>query len=357
MPIKPESLPSLEPDSAPPTQEELKDVSQYVAETQQRQEQEAPKRTRRTKKQMVADAVIPGDSEMVEVKDLNTGAKIQRNWRDAVSLVQSGAVEFTDKAMKYALEKEAQQSSEGSISPPGTPPAEQIAGTTSSFLDPQPVATENIEQPQPAPSANVPPDAQLGDEVRVGSETLRVGYDRALTNSPVADANGEVIRPARRWQRELGAGLDGPWQQTPLTMIGEPRPILEKSDAPIEKDSQNGNGVTVQTERLPREMEELGDNLVKIGTGILEKIGMPQVEQFASASQFQVGPITASRTIFDDGRRTPITFDDGREGEVITAVVEGYELLENTVEYVAKRFRGQLFSFLAATGAIKQSVA
>jgi hypothetical protein len=94
----------------------------------------------------------------------------------------------------------------------------------------------------------------------VGSETLRVGYDRALTNSPVADANGEVIRPARRWQRELGAGLDGPWQQTPLTMIGEPRPILEKSDAPIEKDSQNGNGVTVQTERLPREMEELGDN-------------------------------------------------------------------------------------------------
>jgi hypothetical protein len=37
--------------------------------------------------------------------------------------------------------------------------------------------------------------------------------------------------------------------------------------------------------------------------------------------------------------------------------VEGYELLENTVEYVAKRFRGQLFSFLAATGAIKQPVA
>jgi hypothetical protein len=295
---------------------------------------------------MVADAVIPGDSEMVEVKDLNTGAKIQRNWRDAVALVQSGAVEFTDKAMKYALEKEAQQSSEQPVPD-------------------QPVATENIEQPIPGgdevpagvPSANVPPDAQLGDEVRVGSETLRVGYDRALTNSPVADANGEVIRPARRWQRELGAGLDGPWQQTPLTMIGEPRPILEKSDAPIEKDSQNGNGVTVQTERLPREMEELGDNLVKIGTGILEKIGMPQVEQFASASQFQVGPITASRTIFDDGRRTPITFDDGREGEVITAVVEGYELLENTVEYVAKRFRGQLFSFLAATGAIKQSVA
>jgi hypothetical protein len=334
MPIKPESLPSPEPDPIPPQDASGDALTSVSPDTSAEQ----PKRTRRTKKQMVADAVIPGDSEMVEVKDLNTGAKIQRNWRDAVALVQSGAVEFTDKAMKYALEKEAQQSSEQPVPD-------------------QPVATENIEQPQPAPSANVPPDAQLGDEVRVGSETLRVGHGNVLTSSPVADANGEVIRPARRWQRELGAGLDGPWQQTPLTMIGEPRPILEKSDVPGEKDSQNGNGVTVQTERLPREMEELGDNLVKIGTGILEKIGMPQVEQFASASQFQVGPITASRTIFDDGRRTPITFDDGREGEVITAVVEGYELLENTVEYVAKRFRGQLFSFLAATGAIKQSVA
>jgi hypothetical protein len=153
--------------------------------------------------------------------------------------------------------------------------------------------------PQPAPSANVPPDAQLGDEVRVGAETLRVGYDRALTNSPVADANGEVIRPARRWQRELGAGLDGPWQQTPLTVIGEPRPILEKSDVPLEKDSQNGNGVTVQTERLPREMEELDDGSIKIGTGILEKIGLPDY----SSLQF-LGPITISRAIKDDGRRT-----------------------------------------------------
>jgi hypothetical protein len=309
MPIKPESLPSPEPDPIPP-----QDASGGVPTSGVSAEQ--PKRTRRTKKQMVADAVIPGDSEMVEVKDLNTGAKIQRNWRDAVSLVQSGAVEFTDKAMKYALEKEEQIAAQGAFQgePAETPLSQAEADRA--------IAVENIEQPQPAPSANVPPDAQLGDEVRVGSETLRVGYDRALTNSPVADANGEVIRPARRWQRELGAGPDGPWQQTPLTMIGEPRPILEKSDAPIEKDSQNGNGVTVQTERLPREMEELDDGSIKIGTGILEKIGLPDY------SSLQLGPITISRTIKDDGRRTSVTFDDGREGEVITAAVEGYELLD-----------------------------
>jgi hypothetical protein len=337
MPIKPESLPSPEPDPIPP-----QDASGGVPTSGVSAEQ--PKRTRRTKKQMVADAVIPGDSEMVEVKDLNTGAKIQRNWRDAVSLVQSGAVEFTDKAMKYALEKEAQIARQGAFQ--GEP-----AETPKTSEADRAIAVENIEQPQPAPSANVPPDAQLGDEVRVGSETLRVGYDRALTNSPVADANGEVIRPARRWQRELGAGLDGPWQQTPLTVIGEPRPILEKSDVPIEKDSQNGNGVTVQTERLPREMEELDDGSIKIGTGILEKIGLPDY------SSLQLGPITISRAIKDDGRRTSVTFDDGREGEVITAAVEGYELLDNTVEYVAKRFRGQLFSFLAANGVAKQPVA
>jgi hypothetical protein len=327
MPIKPESLPSPEPEPIPP-QDASGDAPTSVSPDTSA---EPPKRTRRTRKQMVADAVIPGDSEMVEVQDLNTGAKIQRNWRDAVGLVQSGAVKFTDKAMEYAREKEAQQSS-------GQPVSDQ------------PVATENIEQPQPAPSANVPPDAQLGDEVRVGSETYRVGHNRVLTNSPVTGAFG-VIRPARRWQRELGAGPDGPWQQTPLTVIGEPRPILEKSDVPVEKDSQNGNGVTVQTERLPREMEELDDGSIKIGTGILEKIGLPDY------SSLQLGPITISRAIKDDGRRTSVTFDDGREGEVITAAVEGYELLDNTVEYVAKRFRGQLFSFLAANGVAKQPVA
>lgn len=355
MPIKPDAFSSPEPEPAPPSDAA---AAALVGVTNENEDPsstpEPPKRTRRTKAQMIVEAVVPADGELVDVKDVATGAKVQRTWRDAVTLVKSGAVEFADKAMKYSLQKEEQIAAQSAFEQPA-------AGA-----DTQPVATENIEQPQPAPSANVPPGAKLGDEVCVGSETMRVGHGGVLTNSPVADANGEVIRPARRWQRELGAGPDGAWQQTPLTVIGDPRPIFDKPETqPEQTYHHNGNAdvapdapaPVVQTERLPREMEDLGDGVIKIGTGILEKIGMPQVEQFASASQFQVGPITLSRLVYDDGRRTTFTFDDGREGEIITAAAEGFELLDNTCEYIAKRFRGQLYSFLAATGAVKQPVA
>jgi hypothetical protein len=383
MPINPSALSSPEPDPAPSLSPEqtraLSDheravAAQFVAE-HAAQDQEPPKRTRRSRAQMIADAVVPADAEMVEVKDVATGAKVLRAWREAVQLVKTGAVEFADRTMKYALQKEEQVA------------AQSAFGQSAQGTDPQPVATGNVDQPilggdeVPAASSpqNVPPDAKLGDEVRVGAETYRVGHGGVLTTSPVADAEGNVIRPARRWQRELGAGPNGAWQQTPLTAIGDPRPIFEREEVmdatpgkelPVNQQGSsdppallntaafseptpaptNGNGVTTKTERLPRETQDLGDGSIKIGTGILEKIGLPDY------SSLQIGPITASRVVFDDGRRTTVTFDDGRAGEVITAAAEGFELLDNTVEYIAKRFRGQLVSFLESTGALKQPV-
>jgi hypothetical protein len=61
---------------------------------------------------------------------------------------------------------------------------------------------------------NVPPDAELGDEVRVGAETMRVGHGGVLTTSPVA-VDGEVVKPKRRWQRELGSGPTGRGSRRP----------------------------------------------------------------------------------------------------------------------------------------------
>jgi hypothetical protein len=198
--------------------------------------------------------------------------------------------------------------------------------------------------------------------VRVGAETMRVGHGGVLTTSPVA-VDGEVVKPRRRWQRELGSGPNGPWQSTP---IGGTVPAHPESGAFAEAPAQNGNGhaeqvsdvveqavrsgePVVQTERLPHVQEEVATGVLKLGTGTLDKIGLPDY------SSLQVGPITISRTVLDDGRRHKEVVR-GREVTVISAAVEAFEEMDNTVEFIAARFRGQLQSFLEATGALKQPV-
>jgi hypothetical protein len=392
MPINPSALSSPDPDDAA---KERQDASDYVAETQQREEQEQPQRKRRTKAELIADAVVPAADAQIEVKDSGTGARIKRPWPEAVALVKGGQAEFVDKSLKYAVLKMEQQpiAASSAFAQPAQPSDDPAAREVRYTIDGQallktgesespggdvvvswadyrgengtmtdsewellaqspPMLPENQEQPASSPSTtSVPPDAELGDEVRVGTETLRVGHGGVLTTSPVA-VNGEVVRPRRRWQRELGAGPDGPWESKLL------RTDSDETSKAAEPASQNGHGdgPVVQTERLPRTQEDLGDGVIKITTGVLEKIGMPQIESFASASQLQVGPISVSRTVLDDGRRTTVALSDGREAEVITAAVEGFELLDNTVEFIARRFRGQLVSFLEATGALRQPV-
>lgn len=359
MPINPNALSSPDPNEADQTVAAAQDAD--MAAQQPVDAPEPAKKQRRTKVQMIADAVIPGDAEMVEVKDSSTGAKVQRAWREAVGLVASGAVEFVDKTLKYAVLKMEQQAAAPAFAQGSDDDAVGVGGGLDAAAPGG--TTSRNEQ-----ASSVPPGAAVGDEVRVGTGTLYVGHGGVLTSGVVA-VDGVQVKAKRRWQRELGTGANGPWESVALTQTSEQRPIFDEKvvdpSVPVEpvftetgafdglEPTQNGNGgapeVTVQTEKLPHTTEELPNGIMKIGTGTLDKIGLPDY------SSLQIGPITMSRSIQDDGRRTTKTVN-GREVVVITAAIEAFEELDNTVEYVASRFRGQLQSFLEATGALKQPV-
>jgi hypothetical protein len=330
MPINPNVLGTPQPDDAPERFPENQTTAPIESSGDQPKQ-----RKRRTKKELTADAVVPADDALIEIKDAGTGAKVERPWLEAVALVKAEKAEFVDKGLKYALLKMEQQE----VAPAFSQQAmEEVS---------QPITREDLEErkvPKLPADWNLPEGADLGDEVVVGADVYRMGHGGVLTSSPVADAGGNIIKPKRRWQRELGAGPDGPWESTALTQTSDPRPIFDKPP-------QNGKGSgDVETERLPRQVEQIGQFEWKIGTGILEKIGLPDY------SSLQVGPLTCSRMIVDDGRRTRVFLGD-REAEVPTAAIEGFEIMDNTLEFIARRFRGQLQGFLEATGALKQPVA
>jgi hypothetical protein len=283
---------------------------------------EAPKRTRRTKAQMIADAAIPANTDVIELKDAGTGAKIERQWLVALELVRDGKAEFADKAMKYSMLKYDQQ---------------KAAGSTA-FSQPKPETEEPVPTAeQISKSAQVPPDAEVGDEVRVGADTFRVGHGGVLTTS-------QVDQPAKhRWQRALGSGVDGPWEATALTQAPAAKPETNgKSEAPA---------APPEPVALPEgvEVEQISLRGWRVGTGILEKIGLPDY------SSLQIGPVTASREVLDDGRRTTVTIGE-REAVIPTACIDVAQQACDIVEYIVRYQRGELVSFLESTGALKQPV-
>lgn len=324
---------------------------------------EPAKRARRTKAQLIADAVVPGNDDKVELKDVATGAKIERTWLVALEMVRDKKAEFADKGMKYAMLKHDQQKVAGAFAQPSEGPASQEPMVAADTGEP------SAQTPSPATDVSgqplAPEGAEVGDEVIIGVDTYYVGHGKVIVDGLVGD-EGEIIQPRRRWQRELGAGPDGPWESRLLVQtvsahpqagpIQEPSVPIEQAEAKLAVEQaisppQNGKAdLDAQTERLPRTVEEVEPGTLKIGTGMLDKIGLPDY------SSLQIGPITMSRTVQDDGRRHTETVK-GRQVTVITAAVEAFEELDNTIEFVGARFRGQLQSFLEATGALKQPVA
>lgn len=306
MPINPSALGG---DSAP------KDDTQNEVDAQQDPAvaAEPAKRTRRTKAELIEAAVVPGNDDQVDLKDLGTGAKIQRPWLVALEMVRGEKAEFADKSMKYAMLKHDQQK------------------VASAFE----TSSEETGERQPAPSA--PPESEVGDEVRIGSDVFCVGHGGVLTNSPVS-VDGEIVKPKRTWQRELGSGGRGPWEV-----------VQVHPEASQENAKTNGKGDEAKVETLPAgvSIEPIGDGVWKVGTGILEKIGLPDY------SSLQVGPISASRTAADDGRRTVVQIGD-RQASIPSAVVEVAREAMDIVEYIARYQRGELVSFLESTGALKQ---
>jgi hypothetical protein len=369
MPINPNALSAPQPDEPEKSPDAVASDGTELGQSGGA-EPEAPKRKRRTKAELIADAVVPGLDDVVEVKDITTGAKIERPWRVAVEMFREKKVDWPDNVLKYAFmkyEQERATQAGGAFAqqPSGDPASQEpmgAAGTVESpGQTPSPDVGAHSGKPVDATDASgqrlAPEGAELGDEVVVGAETYVVGHGGVLVQGMVSNGNDPII-PKRRWQRELGSGPDGPWESHSLaggsvTFSGPTGQATVPGTASAEEianATKSSEPLSVETQRLPRTQEVLDDGALKIGTGVLEKIGMPDY------SSFQVGPITMSRTVIDDGRRTTVTFDDGRQGEVITAAVEGFDLIDNTVEFVAKRFRGQLVSFLESTGALKQSV-
>lgn len=343
MPINPNALGTPASDAVAPDGTELGQSGGAPAEEQ-------PKRQRRSKAQLIADAVVPEPDHEVIVKDLASGAKVPRPWSEAVSLVKAGTAEFVDKSLKYAVLKMEQ---------------EQVAPAFE-----QPVAA-NLESGKRGDD-NVPPEAEVGDEIVVGSETYRLGHGRVLTHGVIGNPDGSIIQAKRRWQRELGAGPTGPWESTPLSggteqtnaPVQTPDAFSQLAEAFQQPSAPDPTpvasalagtppGVTVQSETLPIDVERVGQVEWKIGTGILEKIGLPDY------SQLQVGPISASRMVIDDGRRTVVTIGNGpsaRQASIPTVLIETMKEVTDFCEFVARYQRAQLVSFLQATGAIKQPV-
>jgi hypothetical protein len=365
MPIKPRNLPSPEPDDRTPEEIAGKVEHDDLAESnrdpqtpgtgEEIAQEEQTKRKRRSKAEMIADAVVPADDEPVEIKDALTGAKITRPWSEAVALVKAGTSEWADKAMKYAVLK-AEQASGGPASqePMGGADTGEPSAQTSS------PATHDASGQRLAPEG-----AELGDEVVIGSETYIVGHGGVLVQGVVA-VGGEIVKPKRRWQRELGAGSNGPWESRTLLFVDEPEDqpaagvgkqiASELNGDAVLTPAQNGVGSmpVVWREFLPDTFEKVGPGEWKVGTGVMDKIGLPS--RGGEWSSLTVGPCTASRTFPEDGEYTKVKIGD-REEIVPVAGLRYQRMCRALVEIDANSLRGELTTFLATQGVVLSPLA
>jgi hypothetical protein len=441
MPISNIPSSSPEPDDQIPGQTSFETTSQ----------EKPAKRARRTKKQMIEDAVIPDDNAIIELKDSGTGAKIERPWTEAVKLIAQEKASFVDASLKYAVMKMAEQMT----SPAQAAEPEQVQGEKryvpgmsshmvkrGTFTDDAGIQNVQISDifggheatmiksewdalPFDKPSedvveretrytidgkallktgsegsaggdrlihysdahgglgemfetewellsmsppprsgpvfpSNIPPKAEVGDEVVVGAETLSIGHDRFLAPSPIS-LDGEIIKPKRRWQRELGGGVNGKWESTVINADGgvqpkkvkqveqpepveTPVPVAAAQNGHSESVSQNGDGIAVVwREFMPNTFEKIGPGEWKVGSGLMDKIGLPS--RGGEWSSLTVGPITASRTFSEDGEYTKVKIGE-REEVVPVAGLRFMRMCRTLVEVEGNYMRGELASFL-----------
>lgn len=342
---------------------------------------EAPpaKRRRRSKAEILADTVVPGEDDLVQVKFISTGTKGERPWLVAVELYREDKIEFVPKELKYAVEKMDQQKGAAPAAKPddgpgkADDPKEEIEGLTARWsglqtridaLDPgsqdAAVLAEEAEivrgqimelgGTDPASDAgyeqrtrrgevgkDVPPDAQVGDEVIIGLETYRVGHGNVLVQGQVGTSEGEIIHPQRRWKHVLGTG-GKEWESQALSARSEkpsPLAVTGGQEMTIEREvverSAAPSGVTVD-----------GLGVWKVTMGYKEKIGLPDY------SNIEIGPASAQHQVVDDGRRVTMTREDGSTVELPAAAVEGMAKCAQVCEYVMRAERTAMINFLEA---------
>lgn len=352
---------------------------------------EAPKRRgRRKKAELIADAVIPGDRDQVEVKFEATGNKGQRDWLTAVELYREKKIEFVDGMLKYAVEKMDQQREQGlpregevpgsaddsdlqlnlqgmekrwaslqqqldsSSEPEETSTlaeeAEQVRGKIMEMGGIDPASDEGYARRAQYEGHEVPPEAEVGDEVVIGSRTYRVGHGNVLVqgNKNISESGSDkLIQASRRWQRELGAGADGPWQSTSIAKPagGVSSSAFESTATGTQTStgaSNEASSATFERVELGQTSDEIMPSVWKIGNGLLDKIGLPDY------SSIQVGPITASRMIQDTGERVEVQLRSGKKAKLPKSVIDGFEEIDDVLEYVMGQFRSQAVAFLEA---------
>jgi hypothetical protein len=300
MPINPNSLSSPDPDESPDAvAPDGTELGQPGGAQPPADEPESGRRTRRTKAQMMADAVVPADDEVVLVKDIGTGAKLERPWLVALELVRGEKAEWVDKSMKYAMAKyDEQKKSPEQLG--SQEPAEKVDVPT---FDGGTVPPRELTVASGMLAA--PEGAALGDQVVIGAETYTVGHQNALVKGLVS-VDDEIVVPKRLWQRELGSGPEGPW--TVQVLVGldvysasDEVPEQAEEKLAVEQTSNGKADIDAVPERITHTVDESAPGTFKVGTGMLEKIGLPNY------SSLQIGPLTLSRTVQDDGRRTKTT--------------------------------------------------
>jgi hypothetical protein len=368
-----------------------------------------PSGGRRTKEQLIQDAVIPPDGTLLKMKTPDGFADVP--WPEAAQRFmeaggkRNGPVDFVDtsdryKAWKWASQQGGAEQSQASEPSPQSPAADErakarltndgavwdyvremqhegvdlviftVRGDESggefslptaswdelpAYIDPNEAKVEHD-----GGNPQLPSEAEPGDEVRIGSETFRVGHGGVLTSSPVADPDtGATLKPYRRWQRELGAGKDGKWEAVIVgpsydDQVGAAveRAAEKVASKPVEEAVQQGLAAQATEAPViePGQSQSFTESVAqqtidgwKVGAGFLEKIGLPEY------SSIQIGPFTASRTVHvASGERYSLTRENGT---VVTAPKEAIDaMIEccNACEIAARIVRSDFLSFIAA---------
>jgi hypothetical protein len=324
---------------------------------------------------------VPAPDAQIEVKDAGTGAKVQRPWPEAVALVKAGQAEFVDKSLKYAVLKMEQQpvAASSAFAQPAQPsedPAEREvrytidgqallktaleqsdAPTTSSSGRPRTASREDGPTsgscsrclPRRATAAPAPPTSRPTPSWATRCASVRDPARRSRRrahDSPVA-VDGEVVKPKRRWQRELGPaqralGVDALAHRLP-TNNDQGRRLASRRSA----QNGHGDGPVVQTERLPAEVERVSERVE----------GRHRHPREDRPARLLLAADRPDLGLAHGRRRRPAQRGDDRgpQGARADGRVEAFEAMDVT-EYIARHQRGELVSFLESTGALKQPV-
>lgn len=391
---------------------------------QDEQQADEPKKRRRTKAELIADAVVPTNDDQVSLKDLSTGQKYERTWLVAVEMFRDGKAEFVDKGLKYAVKKMDQE--KGRVEEAGAQDVETIAQreslesklsqdeadglegrwvklqedldeTSQRDVEKIKALSDEAEQvrkklveagyqdvqsdeayerrnegvgdsipfvgePERKADPNVPPDSAVGDEVVIGSDVFRVGHGGVLTSGSVGLADGTIIHPKLRWQRELGSGKNGPWEFTTLQQPTT-KPVETKArsvaantatspsvggahDAAVAaSDAEGASEITPISD-----VQKLSGLVWRVSAGYLEKIGLPEY------SSLQIGPVVASREIVvtDPTNVIEVMREDGSKISAPVEAVQGFRELFHASEIAMRFERGAMLSFLEAARGSKQ---